>query len=132
MGRCHLKELLAINEGWRGWIVQHLVPPSGVFYHAVEMAGSGFILLVLHYVVLEEFFSFNSARHSRKNPPSSPFPTPSSSIFTPTTKLIIIAQVITPFPHTVHFHSYLVLRQTFLRTIKKTIHRPQLAHNHTY
>ena len=118
--------------GWRAWIVQHLVPPSGVFCHAVAMVGFGFSLLVLHYVVLEELFSFRSARQPRKNLHRLLYQHPPVQRFHLATNLTVLAWVITHFSYTVHFHSHLILHQIFLQTIKKTLHLPRAAHTHTY
>ena len=68
--------------------MQHLVPPLGFFYHVVSMAEFGFGLLVLHYVVLEKFFSFHLARYSRNNSALSHLPTPSSSTVTPIERVV--------------------------------------------
>ena len=82
VGRRCLTELLVMEEDLDG--MDCVTLGTGVFYLAVAMAGFGFDFLVLHYVVLEELFSFRSARHLRKNPSLSPLPTASSPTLTPT------------------------------------------------
>ena len=117
--------------GRRAWIVRHLVPPLEVFHHIVAMARSRIGFLVIRYVVLEVFFSFQSELHSRKNSPLYPLSTSSIPMLILVTNLTVLARLIHPFTHMMHFHIRLVMHQIFLQTIKNTLHLLQAARTHT-